>query len=140
VSEGEKGVTCGRAQYCLAARLVEQEAECDAAALRALEHEADKVAGDGGRRRWAGGAFGAMEMEGIGGMVKMKTRTLVRVGAEVDYCSDGEEDAGGEGAGSAKKCLEQEVKGEVRSWCAWCERVIPSKEDGWDGEWDMSGC
>jgi hypothetical protein len=81
-----------------------------------------------------------MEMEGIGGTVKMKTRRLVRVGAEVDYCSDGEENAGGESCSSAKKCLEAEVKGEVRSWCAWCERVIPSKEDGWGDEWDLGGC
>jgi hypothetical protein len=25
--------------------------------------------------------------------------------------------------------LEREVKGELRSWCSWCERVVRSKKD-----------
>jgi hypothetical protein len=120
--------------YCLATRLVEQEVDCDAAALAALETEAERKATEGMGRSWSGGGFAAQEMEGIGGSVKFKHRRLVRVGAEVDY----EEDEEGEGA--SRRYLEREMKGEVRSWCGWCQRVIPSKEDGWDNEWNLGGC
>jgi hypothetical protein len=86
-------------------------------------------------RSWSGGGFVAQEMQGIGGTVKLKHRRLVRVGAEVDC--EAEDEAAAEGR---SKCLERELKGEARSWCGWCERVIPSKEDGWDKQWELGGC
>lgn len=134
MAEGTKGVECGRVSYCLATRLVEQEVDCDAVAVAALETEAEKAAADGMGRSWSGGGFAVQEMEGVGGLVMLKHRRLVRVGAEVDC----EEDEEGEGAN--RRCLEREMNGEVRSWCAWCERVITSKEDSWDEEWNLGGC
>lgn len=96
------------------------------------------MAHDGTGRSWSGlGGFEAQEVHGIGGRVSFKHRRLVRVGAEVDIEED-EDVAGSEGAG--RKVLDREVKGEARSWCAWCERVIPSVEDGWDSEWELDGC
>jgi hypothetical protein len=31
------------------------------------------------------------------------------------------------GASTAAKYLEKEKKGERRSWCAWCDRVVPAE-------------
>jgi hypothetical protein len=112
---------------------LEQETSCDATDRAALESMAEKKAVETGGRSWTGGGFVAQECEGIGGVVVMKHRRLVKVGAEVD--ADDDED--GE---SMTRLLDREVTGELRSWCGWCERVIPSTEDGWDWEWDMGGC
>jgi hypothetical protein len=127
-------VECGRASRCVAARLVEQETSCDARDRAALESMAEKRAVESGGRSWTGGGFLAQECEGIGGSVVMKHRRLVKVGAEVDEKDDVEVDE------AVHTVLDKELTGEVRSWCAWCERVIPSNDDGWDGEWDMGGC
>lgn len=62
------------------------------------------------------------EIEGIGGVVKRKLVRMVRVGA----CVPEWEDEKGPGTGRA---LRREMDGEARSWCGWCWRVIPGKED-----------
>jgi len=86
-----------------------------------MEEAAEKIASDGTGRSWQGGAFAVQEMEGVGGVVKKKTKELIRVGKQVNENED-------ERAG-IKPYLEREQKGEVRSWCSWCERVVPSKKD-----------
>jgi len=60
------------------------------------------------------------EIEGIGGVVKKKLVRMVKVGACVPEFRD-EKDNG--------EILGREVKGQVRSWCGWCWRVIPGKKD-----------
>ncbi len=60
------------------------------------------------------------EMEGIGGVVKKKLKTRVRVGAVVDEHEDEREHA---------DYLAREIRGDERSWCGWCDRVIPSRRD-----------
>lgn len=131
VAEGNKGVECGRHSYCVTARLVEQELDCDVDVMKEMEEEAEKVAAAGTGRSWEGGSFAAQEVEGVGGVVKMKVKRLVRVGAEVDEFDD--DDAEG------SMGLEKEIRGETRSWCAWCRRVIPSKGDHWDHSFDVGG-
>ncbi|KAK7942985.1 uncharacterized protein PG986_012098 [Apiospora aurea] len=60
------------------------------------------------------------EIEGIGGVVKTKRLTMVKVGACVPEWED-EKNRG--------EILGREVKGIARSWCGWCWRVIPGKQD-----------
>jgi hypothetical protein len=129
--DGNKGVECGRKRSCVAARLVEREQDCGVDEMKEMEEEAEKVAAAGTGRSWEGGSFAAQEVEGVGGVWKMKVKRLVWVGAEVDEFDD--EDPEG------SKALDKEIKGEARSWCAWCNRVIPSKDDGWDHSWDAGG-
>ena len=60
-------------------------------------------------------------MEGIGGVVKKKVKKKVRVGKTVREYEDEREKA---------EYLERETKGENRSWCGWCSRVISGNTDG----------
>ncbi len=61
------------------------------------------------------------EIEGIGGIVKRKLVRMVKVGACVPEWSDER--------GSGRRPLDREVKGDMRSWCGWCWRVIPGQDD-----------
>jgi len=130
--EGNKGVACGRGERCFASRLVEREEECDASSLA----EADGVLAEG--RSWAGGGFVAQEMEGIGGTVRMKVRRMVRVGADVDD-SDSETSSDEGCSAKAKRYVDTSTRPKVRSWCAWCERVVPGKDEQWEDEWNLGG-
>lgn len=61
------------------------------------------------------------EIEGIGGVVKKKIRKRVRVGKTVKEWEDerdGKDDV-----------LGRESRGEGRSWCGWCGRVVWGKND-----------
>jgi hypothetical protein len=60
------------------------------------------------------------EVEGIGGVVKKMRVRMVRVGACVPEWED--ERVRGD-------VLARELQGRRRSWCGWCQRVIPSKKD-----------
>ena len=88
----------------------------------------DALIGDEARRtpspsqQQHGPGYERHEIEGIGGVVKRKLVRMVRVGACVPEGSD-ERVAGGRGA------LRREVRGDVRSWCGWCWRVVPGAED-----------
>lgn len=61
------------------------------------------------------------EIEGIGGVVKRKLVRMVRVGACVPEWEDEH--------GVGKRALVREMNGDMRSWCGWCWRVIPGKDD-----------
>jgi hypothetical protein len=86
-----------------------------------MQEEAEKVASEGTGRSWQGTSFAVQEMEGIGGVVKKKIKKLIHVGA---YVAEREDEREGR-----TSYLEREIQGRVRSWCAWCERVVPSKSD-----------
>ena len=60
------------------------------------------------------------EVEGIGGVVKKKAKKMVRVGRTVREYEDERESA---------NYLGREIKGENRSWCGWCGRVIMGTRD-----------
>lgn len=66
------------------------------------------------------------EIEGIGGIVKRKIVRMVRVGACVAEWQDEKSSYPGSGA---SRVLGHEVRGDTRSWCGWCSRVVPGKKD-----------
>jgi hypothetical protein len=76
-----------------------------------------------------GPGYARHEIEGIGGKLKTKRVKMVRVGACVPEWED--EKARGE-------VLGREVRGQLRSWCGWCRRVIPGKKDHERGSSDGS--
>jgi hypothetical protein len=94
-----------------------------------VEHEVEgdeaAVGGEGGRI-WEGGGFEVQEMEGVGPVFKKKVKRMVRVGRWVEEWEDERDGFSAEGK---VKVLEREISGKARSWCAWCERVIPSAAD-----------
>lgn len=132
VAEGNKGVECGRRSACLAARLVEQESDCNATDL-------DEGASVSSGRSWEGGGFVAQEVEGVGGVVKMKVKKLVMVGAEVDGLEDDHVMDDDPYANRASERPAKCRKDDERSWCSWCERVVPGANDVWDRTWDIGG-
>ncbi|KAF1936766.1 hypothetical protein EJ02DRAFT_506368 [Clathrospora elynae] len=114
--EGNEGVACGRGCACLGARVVEQET-CEQDILAQLErsHTPDSP------ERWRGTSYHAQEIEGIGGVLKVKHKKQVRVGECVKLCEDERE--------KSILYLEREVSGKLRSWCSWCERVVLGEKD-----------
>lgn len=67
-----------------------------------------------------GPGYARHEVEGIGNKIKTVKVSMVRVGGCVPEWKD--EKASGQSLG-------REVAGDVRSWCGWCDRVIPGKKD-----------
>jgi len=60
------------------------------------------------------------EIEGIGGVVKKKLVRMIKVGACVPEWDDERQNG---------VILGREVSGKRRSWCGWCNRVIPGEKD-----------
>ena len=114
--EGNEGVECGRGNTCLGARIVEHET-CEQDILDALE----TVHFPESPERWRGTSYLAQEIEGIGGVLKVKHKKQVRVGECVKLYEDERE--------KSIQHLEREVSGELRSWCSWCERVVLGEKD-----------
>lgn len=81
---------------------------------------------------WSGTSFFAQEIEGIGGRRVMKVKRRVRVGAVVkEYENEREH---------REPYLTREKEGASRAWCAWCDRVVPSKRDARELEkWGFEG-
>jgi hypothetical protein len=84
-------------------------------ALAAAENSPDSA------ERWRGTSYHAQEIEGIGGVLKVKHKKQVRVGECVKLCED-ERD-------KAVQYLEREATGKFRSWCSWCERIVLGEKD-----------
>jgi hypothetical protein len=144
---GAQGVECGRGRFCRGARIVEKEVEYisvddDDGGDHAAAQPGGPLAGAGR----TGGSFGVQETQGVGGRVYRKARIVQQVGGPVDE-GDGddvpptgdEQHAGGAGTGGGGCALLREHRGEARSWCAWCERIIVSAADEWRVEWSMGG-
>ncbi|OJJ97954.1 hypothetical protein ASPACDRAFT_1857973 [Aspergillus aculeatus ATCC 16872] len=134
IGEGCQGVKCGREDQCLAAKEIELEVEC----------EADEASGGSSpdyshyyehrnhahspprhttieswdHREGDEPGYFRQEIIGIGGRVKQKAKKRIVVGACVAEHED-ERETG--------EYLTREEKGEHRSWCGWCWRVIPAK-------------
>jgi len=86
-------------------------------------HGADEHGGSPGRRTPSpqlGPGYERHEIEGIGGIVKKKLVRMVRVGACVPEWADER---------TNREIMGREVRGQVRSWCGWCWRVIPGGKD-----------
>ncbi|KAJ4299400.1 hypothetical protein N0V90_004645 [Kalmusia sp. IMI 367209] len=119
--EGNEGVECGRGPSCLAAKVVEHEVDCNAELAEAygsLDVDSSECSPS---ERWTGTSYHAQEIEGIGGVVKMKLKKQVHVGECVKIYED-ERD-------KSIRWLEREVSGKLRSWCSWCERVVLGEKD-----------
>lgn len=67
-----------------------------------------------------GPGYARHEVEGIGNKIKTVKVSMIRVGGCVPEWKD-EKTLG--------QSLRREIEGEVRSWCGWCDRVIPGKLD-----------
>ncbi|KAF2753439.1 hypothetical protein EJ05DRAFT_490136 [Pseudovirgaria hyperparasitica] len=121
VGEGDQGVACGRESTCLAARTLEKERDASDAELAAQLAQNVQVERDGTGRSWRGGSWTVQEIENVGGGMRMKTKTMERIGAVVKEFED-ERDG-------QRAPLAREKAGERRSWCSWCRRVIPGQKD-----------
>jgi hypothetical protein len=113
--EGNEGVECGRTRSCLGARIVEHETCGD----DFMEYTPVRDSDSSERRR--GASYLEQEIEGIGGVIKLKHKKQVPVGECVKLYEDEKEES--------IQYLEREVKGELRSWCSWCKRVVRSERD-----------
>lgn len=102
----------------MGAREVEKEIDCDAEELAALEIETEKARLEG--RTWSGTSYMMQEVDGIGGVMKKKVKKRVRVGLVVKEYEDEREEG---------NYLGREQSGQNRSWCSWCERVVPGRRD-----------
>ncbi|KAF4880704.1 hypothetical protein CGCSCA1_v000553 [Colletotrichum siamense] len=129
IGEGDRGVICGREHACVGAKERENETDCDAedAAVSGanLWEATDEVHLDTVRYQRTpspqlGPGYERHEIEGIGGVVKTKLVRMVSVGACVPEWDDERH---------SSKILSREANGIRRSWCGWCWRVIPGKDD-----------
>ena len=121
--EGEQGVECGRAASCLGARIVEHET-CEADTLEALAAQDRSHNTPNSPARWQGTSYLAQEIEGIGGVLKVKHKKYTRVGECVKMYEDERE--------KSVQWLPRENEGKLRSWCSWCQRVVPGEKDKFD--------
>lgn len=132
IGEGSQGVKCGRGEWCLAGQEIELEVDCEAdeglSDSSSTGHSPVSHPGQGhaylepgmdGHDEEEPGYF-RQEIIGLGGVVKHKAKKRVMVGACVVEFED-ERETG--------KYLVREECGSARSWCGWCDRVIPSKRD-----------
>ncbi|KAE8838423.1 hypothetical protein CFE70_006094 [Pyrenophora teres f. teres 0-1] len=117
--EGNEGVECGRQIKCLGARLVEHET-CEEVPVFEVARSQTPETPDR-PDRWRGTSYFHQEIEGIGGVLKIKLKKQLRVGECVKLFED-EKDR-------SIQYLEREVRGDVRSWCSWCDRVVLSNKD-----------
>ncbi|PYI00463.1 hypothetical protein BO78DRAFT_434373 [Aspergillus sclerotiicarbonarius CBS 121057] len=136
IGEGCQGVKCGRGEDCLAAQEIELEVECEADEAsgsppdysRYYEHRHSQSpprhfnhTNDGwDHREEEEPGYFRQEIIGIGGRVKQKAKKRVTVGACVVEHED-ERETG--------EYLIREERGQHRSWCGWCWRVIPAKDE-----------
>ncbi|KAF3006122.1 hypothetical protein E8E14_003602 [Neopestalotiopsis sp. 37M] len=150
IGDGDRGVICGREAECCGGKEREHETDCDAADARehvlsnpgtpppanphpfqsqmtnsdALSPTPSPSSSPGSHRTptppHLGPGYFRHEIEGIGGVVKTKRLSMIRVGACVPEYED-EKHRG--------EILGREVAGQARSWCGWCWRVIPGKKD-----------
>ena len=126
IGEGNEGVKCARGEKCIDARNIEVEMDCDGtpeetesrpnsqqSGVNAIpHHEAN------GEIEKAG--YFRQEIEGVGGRVRGKFKKMVRVGKTVEEYEE-ERDI--------TDYLRREARQECRSWCGWCDRVVPGKKD-----------
>lgn len=126
IGEGNEGVKCGRGDDCLASKDTEMEIDCAADGLsslvwvRADNPHGDPIPDDAWADSGEKAGYLTQEIEGIGGVVKRKIKKRVRIGRTVTEYEDEREKA---------EYLGREIREENRSWCGWCDRVIPSIGD-----------
>ena len=117
---------CARGRECTGGIDVEVEFECSSSASGSnsgSESGSDAV-GDGRASPWGEkeeAGYWRQEIEGLGGVVKKKFRKKERVGATVKEWENERE--------GMEDVLGREKRGEERSWCGWCGRVVMGGSD-----------
>jgi len=126
IGEGNEGVKCIRAAHCLGAQDIEVEIDCGAQEFPSRawsssgSSEGSLATLDENLENGEKPGYLRQEIEGIGGVVKKKVKKRIRVGKTVKEFEDEREKS---------EYLEREIKGESRSWCGWCGRVVLGKLD-----------
>jgi hypothetical protein len=123
IGEGVEGVRCGRGASCTAAEVTLVESACDSPAEGVWEGWVVAASGEvvGGK------GYLIREIEGVGGGLRKKLIGKEVIGAVV--MGDSPCEVGHGGLYERREYLGREVRGEQRSWCGWCQRVIPAKTD-----------
>ncbi|KAL8693963.1 MAG: hypothetical protein Q9218_001321 [Villophora microphyllina] len=126
IGEGNEGVQCCRGGNCKAAKEVDVEVDSldeprvvDREALGAGDKPFDFWEETEEREERAG--YLQQEIEGVGGRLKKFYKKRTKVGKTVREWED-ERDG-------KETVLGRESRGEARSWCGWCGRVIWGKKD-----------
>ncbi|KAI9798730.1 MAG: hypothetical protein M1825_005012 [Sarcosagium campestre] len=120
IGEGTEGVKCARGEHCFGAQDIDVEFDCDGEDMAALLYE--DTSDTGGRvGDLTSIGYHRQEIEGIGGVVRKKIKKRIRVGAVVEEYDDEREKS---------EWLGREARGEQRSWCGWCARVVPVQSEG----------
>lgn len=133
IGEGNEGVKCARGRECLGAKDVEVEFECPSSS-----GSDGSESGGGGEPVVRAGTPGTpdledkagywrQEVEGLGGVVKKKFRKRERVGRTVKEWEDERE--------GKEDILGREKRGECRSWCGWCGKLVREGEGG-ERKWE----
>jgi hypothetical protein len=121
IGEGNQGVACGKGEDCLAPRIIEKEVDATPEMLQNAQRDMERVQADGTGRCWGVGSWNVQEYVGAGGTLERKIKKREILGSVVKEYED-ERDG-------RRPYLDREIKGERRSWCSWCQRVIPSVKD-----------
>lgn len=126
---------CAKGKKCEGAVDVEVEFECSSSdRVGSSRNGSDSsvsggsdggwVEGEGGESPWGDkeqAGYLWQEVEGLGGIVKKKLRKRERVGGTVREWEDERE--------GKDEVLGKEKRGEERSWCGWCGRVVLGGRD-----------
>lgn len=122
IGEGNEGIKCGRGDNCIAAKDIEMEIDSAADGFSSIVWV--DALNDAALESWVDtgekAGYLTQEIEGIGGVVKKKVKKRVKVGKTVFEYEDER---------TAVAYLSREIRGQNRSWCGWCDRVIPGLED-----------
>ncbi|TQS39109.1 hypothetical protein Golomagni_00370 [Golovinomyces magnicellulatus] len=139
LGEADRGVSCGRGENCARAREVKLEIDCDAEDAREINDKNSRLnfgpilcSPNGQSHGQMRPGYHRHEIEGIGGVLKKKLVKMVKVGACVSS-SGSSNDTWSDGRNLSDKdmenILEGEIQGTSRSWCSWCQKIIPSHDD-----------
>ncbi|RKF54211.1 putative sulfate transporter [Golovinomyces cichoracearum] len=140
LGEADRGVSCGRGENCARAREVKLEIDCDAEDAREINDNNSRLSFGPILCNPNSQSHGQMrpgyhrhEVEGIGGVLKKKLVKMVKVGACVSSSPGTSNDTWSDGRNVSDKemenILEREIQGTSRSWCSWCQKIIPSHDD-----------
>lgn len=130
VTDAERGIPCGREANCLAA--IEKEVEIDGAGDKTPSSSSASASASASPMPMSipsdpdepRSGYNVHEYEGASGRVTNKTVVGIRVGRSVPEWHDEK---------ASRRVLGREVDGVVRSWCGWCWRVIPGREESGRG-------
>ncbi|PKS05785.1 hypothetical protein jhhlp_007614 [Lomentospora prolificans] len=121
ITDGDRGVTCGREADCLGA--IDTEVEMDSAGEIPSPPSSTPSPPPSDRdspRAEPRSGYNVHQFEGAGGCVTNKTTVKMRVGESVPEWHDEK---------CASQILRRETEGKVRRWCGWCWRVLPGEDD-----------